>query len=121
MTRMANERTHHGFEQLRVLAHPVALQIAACLIQGAHSAAELQRATKGNLDEILERLEAMLAAGIVECEGTGVYGVYSFLPEVCLAALSGNPDAPIDFGCCQLTLTQITDGRKKDPPPGSEL
>jgi hypothetical protein len=118
---MANERGKDGFEKLRVLAHPVALQIAACLIQGSHSAAELQQATKCDLDQLMERLDAMVAAGIVECEGTGIYGVYSFLPEVCLAALSENPDATIDFGCCQLTLTQITDGRKKSPPPEAEI
>ena len=96
-------------ERLKVLAHPDRLHIAACLLEGSHTAAELAQTTRKSVDVVMEHLTVMTTAGFIECDGVGPYGMYSFRTDVSLSALEMGGDAKIDFGCCQLTLTQLKD------------
>jgi DNA-binding transcriptional ArsR family regulator len=100
-----------GAKRLLVLAHPERLHIAAFLLEGPHSVAELAQALGKSAAVVSDHLELMSTAGLVDCEGVGEYATYSFLPEVSLAAL-GLGDMTIDMGCCKLTLNQIRDLKK---------
>ena len=104
---------NEAIERLKVLAHPDRLHIAACLLEGSHTALELAHTLRRDVDEVAGHLQVMLDAGLIQREGFEPFSVYSFLPEVALASLSGDPQTTIDFGCCQLTLTQINEMRPK--------
>jgi DNA-binding transcriptional ArsR family regulator len=98
-----------GLKRLKVLADPDRLHIAACLMEGSMSATELAEQLGQDIAAVMEHLDVMTSEGFLQREGEGAFAVYSFLPEVSLAALGlGDAAKTIDMGCCKLTLTQIS-------------